>query len=92
MIRIAEKEFSDYEEYDFSNQLFYLRWFCISLALNERKRICDKAQKKQYCEQILKDQIVKETPLNLYPMNVSLKQKVFQLLVKLSLSKAVSSI
>ena len=92
MIRIAEEEFSDHAQYDFNDQLFYLRWFCIFLSLKERKYIKASEQREKYCRTILKDSLTKETPLNQYPMSVPIKQKVFKLLVKISMSRLISNI
>lgn len=78
-----EKTFSEYKEYDFKNQLILLRWFCISLGLNERKYINDKKQRKEYCQKILNDKLVKETKLKFSILNVSIKQKILMVLIKM---------
>ena len=50
LIQNCEKDFSFDIEYDFSTQLHYLRWFCIMLALNERKYLSNKKRKRNKLE------------------------------------------
>ncbi|MBQ6478604.1 MAG: glycosyltransferase [Erysipelotrichaceae bacterium] len=92
MIQIAEKEFLNRTEYDFKNQMTYLRWFCIFLSLNERKYLTQIKEKEVYCRSIMKDPVTKETPLNLSLMDVSFKRKVLMIIVKQSLARIMSLI
>ena len=90
MIRISEEEFLNKEEYDFKNQMIYLRWFCIFLSLNERKHLKEAKERVTYCRSIMEDPITKETPLNFSSMNVSIKQKTLMIIVKQSLVHVMS--
>ena len=92
MIGISEKEFLNYKEYDFKNQMIFLRWFCIFLSLNERKNLLKKKEKAEYCKRIMKDPVTIETPLSFSLMDVSFKQKVLMVIVKLSLIHIMSLI
>lgn len=92
MIRISEEEFLNKGEYDFRNQMIYLRWFCIFLSLNERKHLKEAKEKTEYCRRIMEDSVTKETPLNLSSMKVSLKQKALMIIVKRSLARIMGSI
>lgn len=86
IIRISEEEFLSRGEFDFKNQLIYLRWFCIFLSLNERKCLKQTKERIAYCRSIMKDPVTRDTPLSLSSMNISIKQKVLMIIVKLSLA------
>lgn len=92
MIRIAEEEFLNNGEYDFKNQMIYLRWFCIFLSLNERKYLKETKERTAYCRSIMEDPVTKETPLSLSSMNVTFKQKVLMIIAKQSLAHIMSMI
>ena len=92
LIELFEKDFSGLEAYDFSPQFAYLRWFCIMLGLGERRRIEDKKQRREYCRAILRDPVVGETELALSRMDVSWKQKLMMVLIKLGLSDIVAGL
>ncbi|MCD7820312.1 MAG: glycosyltransferase [Lachnospiraceae bacterium] len=91
LIHAAERDFSDTDLYDFSQQLTRLRWFCIMLALNERKYISDNKQRKEYCKYIFRDQDVRVTKLNIREFEVSWKQKLLMLLIKSGAYRVVAS-
>ncbi len=82
LIETCERDFANDENYDFSDQLHALRWFCIMLALNERRYLKTVKEKKAYCKTLLSDPVICETPLGLNKLNVSWKQKVMMWLVK----------
>jgi glycosyltransferase involved in cell wall biosynthesis len=90
LIETCERDFSKDPEYDFTGQLHYLRWFCILLALGERKRLNSYKQKHIYCKEILSDPVVKHTPLHLKSFDVSWKQKLYMLVVKCHLTLFVA--
>lgn len=89
-IRFCEKDFSQCEEYDFSTELQYLRWFCIMLSLNERKFLKTWKEKKEYCRKIIQSKEVKETKLCLKQMKISWKQKVMMVWIKLGWSGIIA--
>ena len=85
LIRHCEQDFANDIEYDFSDEIERFRWFCIMMALNERKYLKSIRAKKKYCVDILHDQIVKETKLTLSLYNVSWKQKILMASVKMGI-------
>lgn len=82
LIRTCHRDFGEDTAYDFSGQLHCLCWFCILLALNERRHLKTYAQRLAYCRSILRDPVVRETPLGFSRMTVPWKQKLIMLLVK----------
>lgn len=90
IIDTCEGLFRDYDGYDFSSQLLYLRWFCILLALNEKKFLRDDHQRKEYCRSIIHSDIVQHTKAALSQLNVGYKQKLQILLIKMGLSGIVA--
>lgn len=82
LIQYCERDFFGDTEYDFSTQLQYLRWFCIMLALNERKYLSNKKDRKNYCKKIFLADEVKTTKLRLNLFDVSWKQKMMMILIK----------
>lgn len=81
-IRLAERYFLEYGEYDFTTQLNQLRWFCILLALGERHRIHTIKEKMLYCRSILGDPVFKSFKLRYRELDVSWKQKIVLALIK----------
>lgn len=92
LIKLFENEFADNPVYDFSQQLLYLRWFCIMLGLNERKQIKELKAKRDYCKVILNDEIVRNTKLSFKTIDVSWKQKLIMVLIKCKSSYMLAKI
>lgn len=92
LIRLCEKDFARDQEYDFSNQLQYLRWFCIMLGLNERRFIADKRQREQYCKELIMDDIVQNTKLSFDILDVGWKQKILMLFIHWRISWVIAII
>lgn len=90
LIRTCERDFAEDKEYDFSKQLHCLRWFCIMLALNERRFLTDVNQRQQYCRELMRDPVIRETKLGFGKLDVSWKQKVMMLLIKLRMDKVIA--
>lgn len=82
LIETCERDFGTDLDYDFTQQLHCLRWFCIMLALNERKFLDDCGQREDYCRGVLADEIIRKTPLGYRYLRVSWKQKVIMLLIR----------
>lgn len=87
-----EKYFSECKKYDFKSQLFLLRWFCILLGLSERNYIEDSVKRRRYCHMILNDKLVLETKMPLKVLDVSFKQKIVILLIKMRCERLVSEV
>ncbi len=92
MIKNAENDFLNNTEYDFGNQLILLRWYCIFLALNERKHIEQSSSRMDYCKSILRDPVTRAAPLKFSIMNIPFKQKLMMYIVKGSMAHILSSI
>ena len=92
LIALFEKDFSAADAYDFSPQFLYLRWFCIMLGLGERHRIADRRERIRYCAGIMNDPVVRQTQLGLNRLDVSWKQKLIQILIKLRLAGVVAEL
>lgn len=86
LIFYCERDFSEDVDYDFSEELHYLKWFCIMLALNERKYLPDFAERRDYCKELMRDPIIKQTQLKLGTFDISWKQKIMMILVKWKMS------
>ena len=91
-IRLVEEEFSHDTEYDFSLQLNWLRWFCVLLALNERKYISSAKDKTEYCKSVLRDPVIKDYHLKIKGIHVSRKQFILLVLIKLKAAGAIARI
>lgn len=91
-IELCEKTFGKAEDYDFGGQLHCLRWFCISLSLGERKYLTNQKERVNYCKELLNDPLIAETKLGVSKMNVSWKQKLIMIFVKLKLSGLIARI
>lgn len=90
IIALCEAAFAQDPGYDFSEQLLYLRWFCIMLALGERRHLSSLPERKQYCKVILSDAVVRQTALELGRMDVSWKQKLMMVMVKLGCTEIMA--
>lgn len=92
LIHTCERDFAADPLYDFTNQLHCLRWFCIMLALGERRHLADYAQRRNYCRALLKDPIIRKTPLRLNKFQISWKQKLMMILVRLNMAGIIAGI
>ena len=92
LIESCERDFVAVKDYDYSKQLHCLRWFCICLALNERKYLASQNEKIVYCKKMLSDPVIRDTKLGFSHMDVSWKQKLLMIFVKLKLSRLIARI
>lgn len=92
LIHACERDFGSDAEYDFSGQLHCLRWFCIMLALNERRFLASFRERRAYCRTLVNDPVVRETPLKLEQFDVSWKQKIMMLLIRLRAAGLIARI
>ncbi len=83
LITFCTRDFQADEEYDFSTELYYLRWFCIMLSVNERKYLKNYFKRVQYCSRILKDPLIKKEELKMNLFDVSWKQKIVMRIIDL---------
>ena len=92
LIRTCERDFGNDPEYDFSGQLHCLRWFCIMLALNERRYLRGAAERQAYCRELLNDPVIRQTKLGFDKFQVSWKQKVIMVLIRLKAAWIIARI
>ena len=92
LIASCEKDFGHTEDYDYRGQLHCLRWFCIFLALNERKYLENIHERETYCRELLNDPIISRTTLKFSFLDVSWKQKLLMIFVKMKMSKMIARI
>lgn len=90
LIYYCERDFGEDISYDFSLELHYLRWFCIMLALNERKYLQGVDAKRNYCKKLLEDPVIRYSQLKLNLFDVSWKQKIMMLLVRWRMSRFIA--
>lgn len=57
LIKLFEEAFSDDQDYDFTNQLYLQKLYCIISALGQRKAIPNMKQRVQYCREICCDPV-----------------------------------
>ena len=92
LIKFCENDFANDITYDFKKELYYLRWFCIMLALNERKYLRSYTERRKYCKKMLNDPIIRKVPLKLGKFDVSWKQKIMMVLIKGKASSLIAII
>ena len=92
LIKFCENDFANDTTYDFKKELYYLRWFCIMLALNERKYLRSYTERRKYCKKMLNDPIIRKVPLKLGKFDVSWKQKIMMVLIKGKVSSLIAII
>ena len=91
-IRLSEAGFGDDNCYDFSEQLNALRWFNILLALNEKKYLETSKERIKYCRSILSDPNLKMRQLSLKNLDISAKQRILLVLIKLKMAVIVAKL
>ena len=92
LIKFCENDFANDITYDFKKELYYLRWFCIMLALNERKYLRSYTERRKYCKKMLNDPIIRKVTLKLGKFDVSWKQKIMMVLIKGKVSSLIAII
>ena len=83
LIHACERDFGRDTEYDFSGQLHCLRWFCIMLALNEHRYLKKYDDRMNYCRKLLSDPLIQKTSLGFSELDISWKQKLIMILIRL---------
>ena len=82
LIHYCERDFSNCEEYDFSTELVYLRWFCVMLALNERHYFSAYSDRKDYCAKVLSDPETDFESVDYSIFDVSSKLKIMMRMIQ----------
>lgn len=87
-----EKEFCVYKKYDFSEQLWLQKMYCVVQALGQRYAFTDLKERVQYCQNICKDDIAIQSFRHLNMLRVPLKLYVFCIFIKLKWGKLIARI
>ncbi len=85
LIAACERDFSGDTDYDFSGQLLCLRWFCVLLALNERRFLPSRRERMRYCKTLLREPAVKSLSWDFRQLDISLKLRLQLILIKFRL-------
>lgn len=92
LIECFDKTFAGCEVYNFDNQLYLEKIFCVMQALSQRKLLKDIKKREEYCKSICNDNITKEAFKHLKLVNVPLKLFVLLLFVKFRMIKILARI
>lgn len=82
LIRCFQQAFGDCTEYDFKNQLYLQRLYCVVNVFNQRKLISDITERKKYCKEICHDSIAQNACRFIKLAHVPIKLKILLLLIK----------
>ena len=92
LINCFEKEFGNYSEYDFSEQLWQQKMYCVMQALGQRHGFFNLKEREQYCANICRDKITIRAFQHLNLIQVPWKLYIYCILVKLRYSKLIARI
>ena len=92
LVKYCEKDFRKSDEYNFGEELYYLKWFCIMLALNERKYLKTYKEKYQYCKEIFRDPLIRKAKLYLNLFDVPWKQKFIMILIRYKMAGLLAKV
>lgn len=86
LIHCFERDFSTHVEYDFTDQLWLQKLYCIASALGQRRQITDMSERVSYCRTICDDPITAEACQHLSLLCVNWKLKVIFILIRMKAS------
>lgn len=92
LITCFNQAFSEVAGYDFSEQLWLQKIFCVAQALGQRKLINDMKLREEYCRKICVDSVTVQALKHLNLVKVHWKLKIFLLLVKYQQCKLLARI
>lgn len=92
LIKACESDFTQDKKFDYTSQLYFLKWFCILLTLNERRHLNGFFERYSYCKSLLSDDLTVKTKLKLSGFDISWKQKLILILVRLRASAILALI
>ena len=84
LIACFERDFSECDEYDFADQLWLQKLYCISSALGERRYIADIRMREKYCKMICEDGITQRACMHLDLIQGTRKLRCFFMLIKMN--------
>lgn len=76
-----EREFLSFDKYDFHDQLWLQKLYCVMVGINEVKWITDREEKKKYISQITNDPVARSAlkHISLVKGNWKIKAKLYQI-------------
>lgn len=92
LIHCFDRDFANREEFDFSDQLWLQKLYCIVSALGQRKLIGNIREREAYCAAICKDPITIQACRHLDLLEVSWKQKLIMELIRLQAVKLLARV
>lgn len=92
LIKSFECEFSNNQEYDFSNQLWLQKIYYVLSAISQRKLIGEYEKRISYCREICKDPITIEALKHKNLVEGSIKLKIILLLIKMEAVRILARI
>lgn len=92
LIHCFEHEFSACKEYDFSDQLYLQKMYCVVQSLGQRRVFSNIKERIQYCKSICKDSITVQAFKQMKLLRVPWKVYVFCILIKLRWSRLIARI
>lgn len=90
LIKCFERDFSSRVEFDFTNQLWLQKLYCIASALGQRSLIQDKEERAAYCSVICNDPITVSACRHLDLLQVNWKLKLEFNLIRMRASKLLA--
>lgn len=82
--------FLNHKDYDFTNQLWLQKLYCVVSALSQRQFIADVQEKELYCAEICNDLTTIEACKHLDLLNVSWKLNIIFILIKYRLTRVLA--
>ena len=92
LIRCFERDFSHCVEYDFTNQLWLQKLYCIASSLGQRRLIKDKKERETYCAMICNDPVTIKACRHLDLLQVPWKLRLEFQLIRMRASKLLAHI
>lgn len=77
LIRYFDENFADAEDFDFTNQLWLQKIYCVLSALGQRKEIADISERENYCRLICNNLVTREAFKHLRLTRTSWKLRIF---------------
>lgn len=92
LISSFERDFSNLEGYDFTDQLWLQKLYCIASALGQRSLISDKKERVKYCALICGDPVTISACRHLKLLRVPWKLRLEFLLIKTRASRLLAAV
>ena len=83
LIGCFERDFSTRADYDFTDQLWLQKLYCVASALGQRSLISDKDERWRYCAKVCGDPVTVEACQHLSLLQVHWKLRVEFMLVRM---------